>query len=182
MSSVSRKYIPLGDKRYDAIEAGIRSSYPHSCVLWIEEVENPDLEAAYQNKKREIEVARGSSCQEQELYHGTREEALPGILREGFDPSVNKRSAYGKGSYFAKNASYSCEYAPPASDHISFMLICSVLIGVVGTYGQNKKINTTVHDISVNNLTAPTIFATPYKEAAVPRYIVAFHHDAKKIG
>lgn len=182
MAEITRNYIPLGDKRYDAIEAGIRKSYPNSCVLWIEEVCNPDLEEAYTFKKQEIETLRGKPCGEAELYHGTRKGAVATILRDGFDPTVNKRSAYGKGSYFAAQASYSREYAPPASDEISYMLICSVLIGSVGTYGDSKVIDTTKHDLSVNNLKTPTIYAMPYKEGAVPRYVVAFHRNAKAIG
>jgi hypothetical protein len=173
-----RKDVCMSDKRYDRIVEGIRKSYPNSCVLWIEEVINPTLEELYQNQKKEIETKRKKACNELELYHGSREEFINTICKKGFDPSVNSRSAYGKGTYFAKNASYSRDYAPPSSDQVSFMLISSVLIGEVSLYGSGRRIDTLKHDNSVDNITSPSIYVTPYIYGAIPRFIVAFHRYA----
>ncbi len=169
----------MSDKRYDAIEAGIRKSYPNSCILWIEEIVNPTLEEDYKKQKADIEAKRGKPCKELQLYHGTREEYANSIIKNGFDPLANSRSAYGKGSYFAANASYSRDYAPPASDEVSFMLICSVLVGETVVYGPNKPIDTSKHDNSVDNTKSPYIYVTPYASGAIPRFIVAFHRNAK---
>lgn len=177
--SAIRKDVFMSDKRYDQIEEGIRKSYPNSCILWIEEVINPSLEELYQNQKKEIEIKRKKPCDELELYHGTREEFINAICQNGFDPSTNLRSAYGKGTYFAKNASYSRDYAPPASDQVSFMLISSVLIGNIAFYGNGNQIDTLKHDNSVDNLKSPSIYVTPYTYGAIPRFIVAFHRNAK---
>ena len=133
----------------------------------------------YQNQKAEIQAKRGKPCTELQLYHGTKEEAAVAIIQDGFDPERNFRAAYGKGTYFAKNASYSRDYAPPASDQVSFMLICSVLLGEVGLYGSMKPIDTKVHDNAVDNLKSPSIYVTPYPYGAIPRFIVAFHRNAK---
>lgn len=179
MSSVQRKDVFMSDKRYDKIEEGIRKSYPNSCILWIEEIINPELEELYQKQKADIEKKRGKPCKELELYHGTREEYSNSIIKNGFDPLANTRSAYGKGSYFAKNASYSRDYAPPASDQVSFMLICSVLVGETSVYGASKPIDTAKHDNSVDNPKSPSIYVTPYQYGAIPRFIVAFHRNAK---
>ncbi len=179
MSGVERKDVFMSDKRYDKIEEGIRKSYPNSCILWIEEIINPELEELYQKQKAEIEKKRGKPCRELELYHGTREEYSNSIIKNGFDPLANTRSAYGKGSYFAKNASYSRDYAPPASDQVSFMLICSVLIGETSVYTASKPIDTVKHDNSVDNPKNPSIYVTPYQYGAIPRFIVAFHRNAK---
>ena len=179
MASIVRKDVFMSDKRYDRIEEGIRKSYPNSCILWIEEISNTELEELYQKQKVEIEAKRGKPCKELELYHGTKEEAANNIIREGFDPERNYRAAYGKGTYFAKNASYSRDYAPPASDQISFMLICSVLVGEIGQYGSLKPIDTKVYDNSVDNSKSPSIYVTPYQYGAIPRFIVAFHRNAK---
>jgi hypothetical protein len=178
-AAVKRANVFMSDKRYDKIEEGIRKSYPNSCILWIEEISNPELEERYQSQKVEIEAKRGKPCKELELYHGTREEYANNIIRDGFDPLANTRSAYGKGSYFAKNAAYSRDYAPPASDDVSFMLICSVLIGETSVYGANQSINTKLHDNSVDNPKSPSIYVTPYTGGAIPRFIVAFHRNAK---
>jgi hypothetical protein len=176
--SITQKDIFMSDSRYNIIEEDIRKSYPDSCILWIEEIINPILEEKYQTQKAEIEAKRGRPCNELQLYHGTKENYAQYIIREGFNPNLNYRAAYGKGSYFAKNASYSREYAPPASDQVSFMLICSVLIGEIGLYGALKPIDTNLHDNAVDNIKNPCIYVTPYSYGAIPRFIVAFHRNA----
>jgi poly [ADP-ribose] polymerase 7/11/12/13 len=178
-SKPERKYMSMSDRRYDTITEGIRKSYPDSCILWVEEVSNPNLEESYQKKKAEIESNRGKPCTELLLYHGTREASIQSILTHGFNPKINTRSAYGKGSYFAKNAEYSRDYASPASDDVSFMLLCNVLVCEKNVYPPNAIIDTTKHDNSVDNIKNPSIYVTPYEEGAIVRYIVAFHKDAK---
>ena len=174
-----RKDVYMSDKRYDAIEAGIRASYPNSCLLWVEEIIHPALEERWVAQKAEIEAARGKPCSVLRLYHGTREEYANSIIRGGFDPDANKVSAYGRGTYFAVAASYSRDYAPPASDDVSFMLICDVLVGEVATYGNSQPIDTKKHDNSVDNKARPSIYVTPYAAGAIPRFIVAFHRNAR---
>ncbi len=178
MAEVQRKDVYMSDKRYDRIEAGIRASYPNSCLLWVEEIIHPDLEARFQAQRLEIEAKRGKPCSVLELYHGTREEFANSIIRDGFNPTANKVSAYGRGTYFAKAAAYSRNYAPPASDDVSFMLICDVLVGEMALYSANKEIDTKKHDNSVDNLATPSIYVTPYAAGAIPRFIVAFHRNA----
>lgn len=168
-----RNNISMSDKRYEKIETSIRNSYPNSCILWIEEVKNPILEESYQKQKAEIEKKRNKRCQELELFHGTKESIIDIIINKGFDPSANRRSAYGKGSYFARNASYSKDYAPPSTDDISFILICNLLYCESNCYGCNVSIDISRHDNSVDSISNPSIYVTPYKYGAVPRYVVA---------
>ncbi len=177
--SVKRINIDLSDKRFDQIAEGIRKSYANSCILWIEEIENTELEKLYQEQKKEIENKRGKACQELLLYHGTCERAAELIIRDGFNPELNHRAVFGKGTYFAKDAIYCRSFSPPAKDNISFMLICSVLVGEIGRYGNMVSVNTAVHDNAVDSLTKPTIYVTPYPYGAIPRYLLAFHRDAR---
>jgi len=170
-----RHMISLSDKRYDEIYEGIQKSYKNSCVLWIEEIKNDHLETEYQAQKESILQLRGK-VEEHTLYHGTGEHIVDIIINKGFDPSANRVSILGKGTYFAKNASYSKNYAPPSmGDEISFMLICDVLVGKTHVYGRDTTINTTLHDNSVDHLNSPSIYVTPYKYGAIPRYVVAFY-------
>jgi poly [ADP-ribose] polymerase 7/11/12/13 len=173
-----RKNIMMSDKKYERIEQAIQKSYPNSCILWIEEIKNLELEVGYAKQKVEIISKRGS-CEELELFHGTREQNINIIINEGFDPSLNKTSAYGKGTYFAKNALYSRDYSPPSNEEISYMFLCSVLVGEKNIYGCNKYIDTKYHDNSVDNKHSPTIYVTPYRYGAVPRFVVAFYRNAK---
>jgi hypothetical protein len=178
-SKIQRRDVFMSDKRYDRIEAGIRESYPNSCILFIEEIIHAELEARWSALRDKISQTRGRECQVLELYHGTREEFANSIIKNGFEPAANKVSAYGRGTYFAKAAAYSKDYAPPAADEVSFMLVCDVLVGECGLYGANKVIDTAVHDNSVNNLNAPTIYVSPYAAGAIPRFLVAFHRNAR---
>ena len=178
--SIERKTISLSDKRFDTISQDIRKSYKNSCILWIEEIKNPGLEELYQTQKTEIEKKRKKPCKELQLYHGTNEVSADIIIKEGFNPELNKRAAYGRGSYFATNAVYSCHnFCSPSKDDVSFVLLCSVLVGEIGKYGVMQPIDTKKHDNSVDNQLNPTIYATPYQFGAIPRYLIAFHKNAK---
>lgn len=177
--NITRTAIYVSSDIFSELEKGILTSYPNACVLWMEKIENPFLEENYAKQKAEIEAKRGQVCSERMLYHGTSEPIANCIIQTGFIPSKNTRSVYGKGSYFAKNASYSRDYAPPASDQISFMLLCSVLVGEVAVYSQNQIIQIDVHDNSVNSTKDPTIYVTPYPYGAIPRYLIAFYKNAK---
>jgi hypothetical protein len=173
----SKKYVDMSDPLYDEILAGIRKSYADSCVLWIEDVRNEELEEGYSVQKAEIIQKRGE-VKEKMLYHGTNEDSARVIIRDGFLPSANRRSVFGKGSYFARDAIYSKHYAPPSDiSDVSYLLLCSVLVGAAKTYGNNEEIDTTHHDNSVDNTreAARSIYVTPYRYGAVPRYLVAFY-------
>ena len=37
--------LSLSSKKYDEIAGSIRKSFPNSCILWIDQVSNPELEA-----------------------------------------------------------------------------------------------------------------------------------------
>ena len=176
-SASSTKYVDMSDPQYDEILAGIRKSYANSCVLWIEEVQNEELERAYLLQKNDLLSLRGKDVvKELRLYHGTNEAAARMIIRDGFDPSVNRKSVYGKGTYFARDASYSISYAPPSgNDEVSYVLICDVLVGKTKTYGSNQTIDTTLHDNSADQMRR--IFVTPYRYGAIPRYLIAFYKN-----
>ena len=170
-----KKYVEMSEPLYDEILAGIRKSYQHSCVLWIEDVKNDTLEEKFNELKEQLIEIRGNGVvHEKAVYHGTNELAARTIVQDGFDPSANKRSLYGKGSYFARDAGYSKNYAPPSGRHdVSYLLICSMLTGTEGKYGKDEEVDTKVHDHSVDP--TRTIFVTPYRYGAVPRYLVAFY-------
>jgi poly [ADP-ribose] polymerase 10/14/15 len=162
---------------YDTISKRIRESFPNSCIVWIEENQNPTLLANYEVRKNEI--AKVASVNELHWFHGTKEENITKIAMEGFDPTCNKTSVYGKGTYFAKNASYSNSYMVPNSQGISFMFLCDVLMGKPCMGRSNLQIETNLYHSALDNFQTPTILVSPFADAAYPKYIVAFHKDAK---
>jgi len=173
------RYVEMKEPIYETISARVRESFPKSCICWIEENENPVLLEAYEGRKKEI-AKRPSELNEVKFFHGTREENITSIAQGGFDPAYNKASAYGKGTYFAKNASYSQGYMIPNKEGISFMFLCDVLMGSISPrIRANMEIDITRYDCAVDNIEKPTIVVTPHADGAYPKYIIAFHKSAK---
>jgi hypothetical protein len=67
------------------------------------------------------------------LFHGSNQEVLDKILQQGFNRSFcgKNATAYGKGVYFARDASYSAYpiYAVPDRKGQQYMLACRVVVG-----------------------------------------------------
>lgn len=65
------------------------------------------------------------------LYHGTSHDVAEAICNQNFDFSLcNKHvTAYGKGVYFSKKASYSHQYSSPDSKGHCYMMMAQVLVG-----------------------------------------------------
>ncbi len=151
-------------------------------MLYIKEVVNSSLLEGYVKRREQVETARGT-VEEKQLFHGTFDYLINTIANEGFDPTKNIASAYGYGTYFAKNASYSMNYMRSNTSDITYMFLADVLVGkCVETrqfINKNSKQDALFEwDNNVDNLKNPTIYTTPYASGAYPRYIIAFHKNA----
>jgi hypothetical protein len=171
-SKTKTVYVEMSDPVYDQISKRVRQSFPNSCICWIEEVQNPDLQKSYDELKLKI-------GNEKLLFHGTSEEAINSIAAGGFNPEFNKASAYGKGTYFAEKASYSFSYMKQGRDGVAYMFLCTVLTGRMCRGSNQLVINTENYDSAVDNVDNPTIFVSPHAAAAYPKYIISFHKNAK---
>jgi len=165
-----RHFIELGDPIYDEISKKIRQSYPNACICWIESNDNPFLKEKYDLRKSNVKITN-----EQELFHGSDIHSIDSICELGFDPTLNRTSAYGKGTYFAKHASYSKDYMKETKIGLKFMIISDVIVGSPCLGSANLIINKDLYDSAVNSLTTPTIVVIPHIGAAYPKYIVSFH-------
>ena len=98
----------------------------------------------FSSKKKILAKKLGeSNLNEFNLYHGTSVTAIDGICAQNFD--LNGVNAYGQGSYFAKDASYSLGYTRPDSNNIRYMFLAKVLDGKY------------IRAVSYTHLTLPTI-------------------------
>ena len=68
---------------------------------------------------------------EKKLFHGTSHEYIDSICKQNFDWRVSGKNAtkYGKGSYFAVEASYSHCYTSESKTGSRFMFVVDVLVG-----------------------------------------------------
>jgi hypothetical protein len=156
---------------YDKLVMEVRSSYVSACVLYIDRVDTPKLHARYADYVFAM-VAAGHKPTEAHGWHGSTEACIYNIANEGFDPDQNVRSAYGKGTYIARDAVYSKEFAIKSQqDDLSFMLYCKFAYKSLAPGLAHRSTEPWVA------LTNPvnTIFVVPDKDAVVPLYIVAFH-------
>lgn len=173
--------IGMSDKRFDEIYDMILQSYPNACVLYIKEVVNPTLLEAYTARYEQIKAIRGN-VEVKQLFHGTSDALINIIANDGFDPTKNKTAAFGYGSYFAKNASYSSNFMRSKKSEITYMFLADVLIGKCVNTRQfvekEEPVSLFDWDNNVDNLNNPTIYTTPYASGAYPRYIIAFHKYA----
>ena len=179
MVGIQREYVQLSNPIFDQISTLVRKSYKNACILFVEKVHNEFLQKKHEELYENIKDKRGY-CNRMELFHGTNAVAIDSIINSGLLVGYNKCAAYGKGSYFARNASYSFNYMHPVTgDEVTYMFLCDVLVGNYKTYGSNQQIDTVNYDNSVDNMKTPTIVVTPHDYGSLPIYIIAFHKFAK---
>lgn len=167
--------ITCSHPEFDKVANHIAETYPNSCVLYLKKIEYDESELNdYENRKREISRKRGF-VNEPLLYHGTHSDNIQSILDNGFDISKCTTCAYGKGIYFSKSAKYSKDYSK-SHDPITYMFLCTVLVGKYKVGTSNEKLNLTEFD----NFTDPgkTMYVTPYEDAIRIDYVVAFYKNA----
>jgi poly [ADP-ribose] polymerase 10/14/15 len=170
--------VSLSDPKFDEIAGRVHVSFPNSCILWIDKISNTELENAHEILFENIRKNReNAKIEKLELFHGTTEFSAKIICEEGFKKELNKTSAFGKGTYFAKDASYSFSYSTKESlgNEIVYMLLCSVIVGKCIIGFTNMEIDTLEADNTINKLENPTIFVTPYDKGGIPKYLIAFH-------
>lgn len=172
--------VSMASSVYDEITKMIRNSYRNACILYIDEIKNNNLLTKYEQRKSDLEELRGKeNINELMLFHGTKIDCINNIATNGFMKEFNRTSAYGKGTYFSTKASYSSTYTDKDRTDISYMFICNVIIGKYKVVIGPHEIDTSMYDNSVNTMTSPDIYVTPYDDGAYPRYLVAFHKNAK---
>lgn len=130
---------------------------------------NPTMEQAYTAQKRQM----GQHANERKgLFHGTKEDAVYAVLEEGYRKECNKRSGFGHGTYFARDARYSLSgYAPPTDNADQYLLVNDVLVGSMGHKNGGRRVSPLV-DTTVDSTLHPTIFCVHQNDRAIPRYLV----------
>ena len=160
-------------------------------ILSIERVQNISLWQSYCVKKsatvaREADPAAATRkyvrCW---LFHGAPGDVVPKILQQGFNRSFCGKNAtfFGKGVYFARDASYSAYplYCQPDKHGVQSIFLCRV---VVGQYCQGVRDGLTpdvrdharnlLFDSTVNDVANPEIFVTYHDAQAYPEYLIKF--------
>ena len=167
-------YIDLSDPIYSQIEASVLKTYTKACIVWMEKNENKVLEQEYL-----LYALQFVEPNVKRLFHGTKEENMNSILRSGFNPALRKVCACGYGVYFSTRAEYSRHYSKTRSNQdLAYMLVCDVVCGKVAQGRQGLNIPEGYQSFT-DNLAHPDMYIVDKREAAYPRYLVAFYPYAK---
>ena len=105
---------------------------PNATIMSIEQIQNRELWMKYSNTAQQIKD-EPQNCREKLLFHGTRDTDPKQIYKgdSSFDMRFSRQGHWGKGNYFAINASYSDAYAHSVRHtDMKKLLIAFVLTGL----------------------------------------------------
>lgn len=189
--------LPDGPEKQTAVSWFMQTLSPSVQVVKVERIQNLSLWQSFAVKRQTVLSREGksamdacassgtSSLERVWLFHGTTADTVPKIMQQGFNRSFCGRNAtmFGKGVYFARDASYSSSkaYAKPDASGIQCMFLCRV---VVGEYCQGAKDALApsvrdagkhlLYDTTVDNTRDPGIYVTYHDAQAYPEYLVHF--------
>ncbi|MEE6520358.1 hypothetical protein FKM82_018203 [Ascaphus truei] len=126
----------------------------------------------------------GKEVDERLLFHGTNDKLIDAICQENFEWRIcgANGNMYGKGSYFAKDASYSHTYSPPIFSESRIMFVARVLVGEFTTGkasysvppSKNPQTSSCLYDSCVDNVCNPSIFIIFEKRQICPEYLIKY--------
>ncbi|XP_004570821.2 protein mono-ADP-ribosyltransferase PARP12 [Maylandia zebra] len=167
---------------YNLIESLFRSTMPVKKINSIQRIQNPSLWRVFQWQKEQMKGRNGGDPSMMYLFHGTDESLMEAICEQNFDWRMCgvHGTAYGKGSYFAKDASYSDRYASVRATPNKIMFVALVLVGDY-TKGRStyvrpplKSNGRTFYDSCVDSENKPSIYVVFEKQQIYPEYIINY--------
>jgi len=162
----------------------------------IERIQNVSLWQSYRVKRsticlREVEAKRSHDekaalhkyvrCW---IFHGCPGDVASKVIQQGFNRSYTSNGkVYGKGVYFARDASYSTypKYSSPDKHGVQYMFAARAAVGEYcpGKMDQlapdvrDARIDL-LYDSTVDNVRDPSIFVTYHDAQAYPEYLIKF--------
>ncbi|XP_019962062.2 protein mono-ADP-ribosyltransferase PARP12 [Paralichthys olivaceus] len=185
LSDFGFKHVLLSNsaKDHNMIEKLFRSTMPLSRINSIKRIQNPSLWKVFQWQKEQMTERNGRKpVNQQYLFHGTDASLIQAISEQNFDWRMCgvHGVAYGKGSYFARDASYSDRYACIKSTMNKIMFVALVLVGEY-TKGSSsfvrpppKANGRTFYDSCVDNVSSPSIYVIFEKQQIYPEYVIDY--------
>ncbi|TFK02811.1 Poly [ADP-ribose] polymerase 12 [Platysternon megacephalum] len=171
---------------YKKVQADFQRTMPKTVIREIQRIQNPTLWKVYQWQKEQMQkTSGGNDVYERFLFHGTSKKHIDAICQQNFDWRICglHGTAYGKGSYFARDASYSDNYSKTNSN-IKTMFLARVLAGDF-TLGSSsylrppaKDSGNNFYDSCVNSVSNPSIFVIFEKHQIYPEYLIEYMDQA----
>jgi poly [ADP-ribose] polymerase 10/14/15 len=156
---------PHMKQAWDDAASQLHATVPNAQVLEVSVLQDAQLWETYSMKKKHLASTLTGGANERRVFHGTSQANTTTIAKQGFLREYNTAAAYGRGTYFARDAKYSASdrFTPPNSSGEKFVFLARALIGepCVGRRGMDKptqQVDGGLHDSMVDRLQDPSIF------------------------
>ncbi|XP_023666692.1 protein mono-ADP-ribosyltransferase TIPARP-like [Paramormyrops kingsleyae] len=182
--------VPFGTEAYHQVHRLFHRTMSETKmeIVSIEQVQNVFQWDKYRRQKQHMHDRRldQGGTLEMHLFHGTTEDAAKDICWNNFDPRVSGKNGvvYGHGSYFARDASYSNDYArAPSPVGLQHMFLAKVLVGNMSLgkrkYYRPPQLKTSMskyesYNTCVNHLDNPSIFVVFDSGQCYPYYLIKY--------
>uniref|UniRef100_A0A8V5GBL6 Uncharacterized protein n=1 Tax=Melopsittacus undulatus TaxID=13146 RepID=A0A8V5GBL6_MELUD len=174
---------------YNHIKQLFHKTMKKYSILKIKRIQNPSLWKVFQWQKEQMKRENGGKdVNEKLLFHGTKTSFVESICIHNFDWRIcgSNGTVYGKGSYFAIDASYSHSYCEVTVKN-KIMFVARVLVGdyVNGNSAYVRPPPKSVdglrfYDSCVDNQINPSIFVVFEKYQIYPEYTIEYTEEEKK--
>lgn len=181
--------VQKGSNEFLEIQAHFAATLPQRRIVKLERVENGFQHEAFSVHARGIAEQLGedydATTMRRRLFHGTA--AVDAIINgntAGFLPLLSGTctgAIYGDGTYFARDASYSDDYAVRVDSGLRQMLLVDVVLGkwAQGKRGMKKYPLRPGHDFAcytslANRVEDPSIFVVQHSSQAYPEYLITY--------
>jgi len=167
----------------------MKTLHPGVKVTSIERIQNLTMWQSYAVKRQTTAMREADTeaalmrFEKRWLFHGTDADTVPKIIGMGFNRSFCGKNAtmYGKGVYFARDASYSSSttYSRPDGKGTQHMFLCRVTVGEFclgkrDAPAPDVRKGHLLYDSTVNDMNNPGIFVAYHDAQAYPEYLVKF--------
>ncbi|KAM4523815.1 protein mono-ADP-ribosyltransferase PARP12 isoform 2-T2 [Fundulus diaphanus] len=178
----SRVALPRTSDEFQRLETLFCTTQRGFDIIKIERIQNKALWEVFQWQKNQMKNNNGGrEVEEKQLFHGTNSKYVDAICLNNFDWRICgvNGTAYGKGSYFARDAKYSHSYT--GDSDVKTMFINRVLVGSY-TKGESSYVrppskdggDINFYDSCVNDVTTPSIFVVFEKHQIYPEYLLQY--------
>ncbi|XP_075711779.1 protein mono-ADP-ribosyltransferase PARP12-like [Rhinoderma darwinii] len=183
MPDVGYKLVRLSQssEEYKTIDAMFHRTLPEKQIQSIERIQNLALWEVYQWQKEQMKKLNGGKeVDERQVFHGTGSALVDAICQQNFDWRIcgAHGTSYGKGSYFARDASYSHQYCSSAgSQHHMFVaraLVGDFIRGSSSFLRPPSKSSSSFYDSCVDSASHPSIFVIFEKHQICPEYLIKY--------
>ncbi|XP_078407579.1 protein mono-ADP-ribosyltransferase PARP12-like isoform X2 [Cetorhinus maximus] len=176
--------LPESSEEYKQVQTLFQRTMRNNVIRKIERIQNLALWEVFQWQKEQMKkVGNGTEVAERQLFHGTDPQYIEAICQQNFDWRICgvHGTTYGKGSYFARDASYSHNYCRRGQTTMT-MFVARVLVGqfVKGSSSYLRPplrdgSRVSYYDSCVNDVSNPSIFVIFEKHQIYPEYVIKYN-------